>query len=89
MLTIKTHLDKKGRVVIPKQLRKAAQIDLFKPLILRIENSDHIILEREEHFKKHMEIDPFMQDIHNPAHVSPEKIKKIDLEKLEDEMWCP
>ncbi len=90
MLKVETQLDKKGRVLIPKQFRKAAKISPFKPLILRLENSDHIILEREEHFRKHTkETDPFMHDIHNPMHIDPKKIKKIDLEKLEDEMWYP
>ncbi len=90
MLKIETRLDKKGRVLIPKQFRKAAQIGLFKPLILRIENNDHLILEREEHFRTHdKSADPFMAYIRKPHRADPEKFKKIDLEKIEDEMWLP
>ena len=29
----------------------------------------------------------FIESIENPAHASPNKLKKIDLEKIEDEIW--
>ena len=40
-----------------------------------------------KHIKK-IESEPLSNDLlKNPAHINPKKIKKIDLEQIEEELW--
>lgn len=37
--------------------------------------------------RSNLKEDPFIESIKNPANLTSEKLKKIDLEEIEDEMW--
>lgn len=81
-------VDNRGRILIPKEIRRAGSIKPNQQFIIKIVNNNDLLLDKiEKSEKKNFRRDPFMESIENPAHVSPNKLKKIDLEKLEDEMW--
>ena len=81
-------MDERGRILIPKEVRESASIRPRQRFMIRLFNNKALILEKMEGFEKNeMRRDPLIESIRNPAHVSPEKIKKIDLEKIEEEMW--
>ena len=79
-------MDERGRMLIPKEIRRIAEIKSREKFFLRLENKKKLILEKIEE-KSSTRKDPLIELIDNPLHVSPEKIKKIDLEKVEEELW--
>ena len=79
-------IDSKGRITIPRQVRKAAHLRPNQPLNLRLAE-DSIVLKKIHTEKSKFEEDPLFKDLRNPAHVDPKKIKKLDLEALEEELW--
>ena len=82
-------IDKKWRIVLPKQLRKTVKLKQNQHLKLSLEKDSFVLRPMKTNESK-VSSDPFLNDIiKNPAHVDPKKIKKIDLEKIEDEMWLP
>ncbi|MBD3155166.1 MAG: hypothetical protein GF368_00740 [Candidatus Aenigmarchaeota archaeon] len=81
-------IDERGRILIPKEIRKGGSIKPRQQFIIKIVNDNDLFLDKIENPEKATtKNDPFIQSIKNPAHVSPNKLKKINLEKLEDEMW--
>lgn len=81
-------LDEKGRVLIPKEFRKIIRVESGQPLNLLLQDHDAILLEKIERKVGRFEKDPLLKDIlKKPAHVSPKKLKELDLEKLEEELW--
>lgn len=82
-------VDKKWRIVLPRRLRQKISLRKNQHLNLRFEK-DFIILKTLKRQESRSERDPVLDDIlKNPAHADPKKIKKIDLEKIEEEMWLP
>lgn len=79
-------IDKRGRMVIPKEIRRIADIKSKEKFFLRLENKEKLILEKVEKGSRSKK-DPLIELINNPIHVSPERIKKIDLEEVEEELW--
>lgn len=77
--------DERGRVVIPKQIRKIVEIKPKEHLLLKLSDKDTIILKKLKTTSK--EKDPLISSIKNPAHVPLKKIEEINLEKIEEEMW--
>lgn len=81
-------IDKKWRIVLPKNIRKNIRLRQSQRLKLRVEK-DSIVLKKLKDDKAVKEEDSFLKDIRNPIHVDPKKLKKIDLKKIEEEMWLP
>lgn len=80
-------IDKKWRIVLPKGLRKSINLKPNQHLRLRGEKNS-IVMTSMKQPEKIGKNDPLWNDIfENPAHADPKKIKKLDLEKLEEEMW--
>ena len=76
-------VDKRGRIVIPKELRKEISLKPKEAFLIKISDKDTLILKKIE--KKGRK--PSSPIFGKPLHVSPKKLKKIDLEKIEEEMW--
>lgn len=79
-------VDQKGRILLPKQIRER----------LKTSNGDRLMIERstEEEvtfkvLKPTKKKDKLLELLDHPFHVSEAKIKEVDLEKVEDEMWMP
>lgn len=79
-------IDERGRMLIPKQIRRIAGIRSREKFFLRLESKNRLVLEKIDE-ESSVERDPLMELMDNPLHVSPEKIKKIDLERVEEELW--
>ncbi len=79
-------IDGKGRITIPRQVRKAAHLRPNQSLNLRLAE-DSIVLKRMHAEKSKFEEDPLFKDLRNPAHADPKRLKRLDLEKLEEELW--
>ena len=80
-------MDKKWRIILPKNIRRSAALKQSQGFSLRLEN-DTIIL-KKIHDKKESANDMLMKDIMNPAVTDKKRIKYMDLEKLEEEAWLP
>ncbi|MFA4820232.1 MAG: AbrB/MazE/SpoVT family DNA-binding domain-containing protein [Candidatus Aenigmatarchaeota archaeon] len=80
-------IDKKWRIVLPKSLRKNVKLRQNQHLRLHVEKDTFVFRPLKTSDSRNSK-DPFLNDIiNNPLHVNPKKIKKLDLEKLEEEMW--
>ncbi len=80
-------IDKKWRIVLPKSLRRNIKLKPNQYLRLSVEK-DSFVIKPIKIERNNASRDPFLNDIfNNPAHVDPKKIKKLTLEKLEDELW--
>ena len=81
-------IDERGRILIPREIRRGGSIKPHQQFVIKLVNDNDLFLDKiEKPEKRGIERDPFIESIKNPAHASPSKLKKIDLEKLEDELW--
>jgi len=81
-------MDERGRILIPKEIRVGGSIKPNQQFIIKLVNDNDLLLDKiEKPEKKRLERDSFIESIKNPANVPPSKLKKIDLEKIEDELW--
>ncbi len=81
-------IDEKWRVTIPKEVRKKVNIFPKMPVGVTLERNRIIItplLARADRRKA----DSLTWLLEHPTRADPKKLKKIDLEKMEDEMWLP
>lgn len=78
-------MDERGRIIIPKELRKIISAEHRQPFLLKLSDSDTVILKKIE--RRSRKGKSLISLIKKPLHVLPEKLKKIDLEKIEEEMW--
>ena len=79
-------VDKKGRLVIPKEIRERLRIDESIPLIFEVDDENTIrirIIRRDE---DDYTSDPLWKAIHNPV-ILGRKVSSKDLEEMEDEQW--
>lgn len=76
-------VDKKGRIMISKSLRKRLKIKPGNRLIL--DYSGKFIAIRTPKKVKHN--DALLWDLSHPIHVDKKRLERIDLEKLEEEVW--
>ncbi len=81
-------MDERGRILLPYEVRKSIRIHSDERLNLILED-DAIILKKIKNSKKSGKKDSLTTFLENPSHVDPKKLKKIDLEKIENEMWLP
>ncbi|HUY00319.1 MAG TPA: AbrB/MazE/SpoVT family DNA-binding domain-containing protein [Candidatus Deferrimicrobium sp.] len=79
-------IDKKGRLVIPKDFREKLKIDKSTPLIFEIEDQNAIKIRVIQSEDFDFTSDPVWIAIHNPV-LLPKQISNKDLEELEDEQW--
>lgn len=77
-------IDEEGRVIISKTLRWQAGLAARSTVTIRLVDN-RIILVPHRGGKR----DSLTWLLEHPAHVDPKKLKKINLDKLEDEMWLP
>lgn len=86
MVLVKT--DSKGRIVVPKPLRKALHIEPEEVLELVPKGRAFVVRHAVPLHKSRKQ--DYLGWLHaHPAKVSREKIRKISLEKLEEEAWTP
>lgn len=82
-----THLDAKGRLLLPRRVRRAAGLSLGEEVRVQVPEEGTVLLRRVR--KAPAGRDPFLEMLKRPAHVSREKLRKFDLEALEEEAWTP
>lgn len=82
-----THLDAKGRLLLPRRVRRAAGLEQGEELVLKVPQEGTVLLRRVRRTPAGR--DPFLEMLKRPAHVSREKLRKFDLEALKDEAWTP
>ncbi|MBI4362105.1 MAG: hypothetical protein HY558_02935 [Euryarchaeota archaeon] len=81
------HLDSKGRLLLPRRVRRAAGISPGEEVRVQVPEEGTVLLRRVK--KAPLERDPYLEILKKPAHVSREKLRKFDLEALKDEAWTP
>ncbi|MFQ6056019.1 MAG: hypothetical protein ACE5J3_08580 [Methanosarcinales archaeon] len=74
-------VNKNNSIVFPNDLVNSINIKPEDRFILEVESANTFVL------KKIVKPDPLFDLLENPAHSDPEKIKKLDLSKLEEELW--
>jgi len=79
-------VDKKGRLVIPKEIRERLRIDESTPLIFEIDDENTIRIRIIHHNDQDYTSDPLWKAIHNPV-ILGKKISSKDLDEMEDEQW--
>lgn len=79
-------VDKKGRLVIPKEIRARLRIDESTPLIFEIDDENSIRIRVIQHNEGNYTSDPLWKAIHNPVLIG-KKITKKELDEMEDEQW--
>ena len=81
-------VDEKGRVQLTKKIRKELNLKPMEVLEASIKNSTISLKPFRIRKVSHKE-DPLEWLLKHPAHVEKGRLKKIDLEKLEEEAWTP
>lgn len=81
-------IDEKWRLVVPKEIRKAIRISPRTPVNIKLSKDSFIVrpLHRRIGTRKGDSLTWLLQ---HPAHIRLKKLKKIDLEKIEEKMWLP
>ncbi len=79
-------VDKKGRLVIPKEIRKRLRIDESTPLIFEVDDENTIRIRIIQHDEDDYTSDPVWKAIHKPLLLG-KKITKKELDEMEDEQW--
>ena len=79
-------VDKKGRVVIPKEIRERFRIDESTPLIFEVDDENTIRIRIIQRNDDDYTSDPLWKAIHNPVLIG-KKITKKELDEMEDEQW--
>ncbi len=82
-----THLDAKGRLLIPRRVRQAARLEGGEELVLKVPEEGTVLLRRVGGAPGGP--DPLLKALERPAHASPSKLRKLNLETLKDEAWTP
>jgi AbrB family looped-hinge helix DNA binding protein len=78
-------VDERGRIILPKRLRERLPVKPGHNLIASFSNGT-IVLQK---LKPASDKDSLLWDVQHPLHVNKRTLKKIDLDKIEDEMWLP
>lgn len=81
------HLDAKGRLLLPRRVRQAAGLEGGEELVLKVPEEGTVLLRRIRRAPGGP--DPLREMLRKPAHVSREKLRKFDLDALEEEAWTP
>lgn len=76
-------LDQKGRIMLPKKIRKAIDVKPGQSLSMIIESGE---IRMKKIQKLTPETDHLLWDIHHPAHSKVRVTRKL-LEKLEEDQW--
>lgn len=79
-------VDQKGRILLPKKLRAKLKLKSNNRLMVESSENERIVFKLVKSSGKNREL---LWLLNNPLHVSKDLIKKINLEKLENEMWMP
>jgi len=79
-------VDKKGRLVIPKEIRDSLKIDETTPLIFEVDDQNTIKIRVIRHDNQDYTSDPLWKAIHNPI-ILPKQITSKQLDEMEDEQW--
>jgi AbrB family looped-hinge helix DNA binding protein len=79
-------IDKKGRLVIPKEFREKLKINESTPLIFEVIDQNTIRIRLAQNEEGDYTSDPIWIAIHNPI-VLPDRVSSEELDKLEDEQW--
>lgn len=81
-------VDEKWRVTIPKEARKSLRL-VPRTLIDMKLKKDSLIIVPLRRTVDRRKGDSLTWLLNHPAHANPEKLKRVDLEKIEEEMWLP
>jgi bifunctional DNA-binding transcriptional regulator/antitoxin component of YhaV-PrlF toxin-antitoxin module len=76
-------IDERGRILLPKEIRKIVQIKPKEHLRIRLMGKGKLLIERIPSLGTKVRTPVFGR----PLHISLKKLKKIDLERIEEEMW--
>ncbi|MBI3412742.1 MAG: AbrB/MazE/SpoVT family DNA-binding domain-containing protein [Candidatus Aenigmarchaeota archaeon] len=79
-------IDEKWRVTIPKEARKAMRLAPRTPLKVRL-NKGSLVIQPLRRGVDSRERDTLTWLIAHPAKVEPRKLKGLNLDRMEDEMW--
>ena len=79
-------MDKKGRILIPKEFRDKLNINESTPLIIETEEQNMLKIRLIQEEKDDYTSDPLWKVIHDPVFIS-QKISSKDLNKLEEQQF--
>ncbi len=81
-------VDEKWRIVIPKEVRKAVRMHPRTVVDIRTRRNAIVITTLHKGAAQNRN-DSLTWLVDHPIRVNRMKLKKIDLEKVEEEMWLP
>lgn len=81
-------IDEKWRVVIPKEVRKAVHMHPRTAVDVRMRKNTVVITTLHKGVAQNRN-DSLTWLLDHPIRMNPMKLKKIDLKKIEEEMWLP
>ncbi len=81
-------VDEKWRLQIPKEVRRVMRLTPRTTVDIRLSKNSLIIKPLRKTTSRH-KFDSLTWLLKHPAHADPVKVKAIDLEKIEEEMWSP
>ena len=81
MKTVRT--DERGRILLSKQVRKLMKIGIRDQFLVKPLGEEKLLLEKISSKRKDVKTHLFGK----PIHVSPKKIKKLNLGKIEEDLW--
>lgn len=78
-------IDEKWRLTIPKEARRSMKLSPKTPVDVKLRRNSLVI--RPLRRPTRATDDSLLWLLSHPAKADPRKLKKLDLEKMEDEMW--
>lgn len=82
-------LDDKNRLTLPKRLAAELKIRPGQPVLLKPQQGTLVIERLSPRSKAGKRADTLSWLLANPLHVSKQKLKRLDIDRIEDEMWYP
>jgi AbrB family looped-hinge helix DNA binding protein len=79
-------VDKKGRLVIPKEIREQLKIDESTPLIFEVDDENTIKIRIIRRDNQDYTSDPLWKAIHHPV-ILGKTLTSGELDEMEDEQW--
>lgn len=79
-------VDKKGRLVIPQEIRERLRIDETTPLIFEVDDGNTIRIRIIQRDDQAYTSDPLWKAIHNPVFIG-KKVSKKELDEIENDQW--
>jgi len=81
-------IDEKWRIIIPREVREKMRLFPKMPVSIMMD-SDRIVVTALRAGADRRKADSLTWLLDHPARADPRKLKSVDLDKVENQMWLP